>query len=77
MNDEPKYNFIEEKFKKVGTQEVYSKKYVLGRKMGKGGFAKCYEVTDLEGKSIMAAKIIDKSIMHKPRAKQKVKFKRK
>ncbi len=42
--------------------------------MGKGGFAKCYEVTDLEGKALLAAKIIDKNIMHKPRAKQKVRF---
>ena len=41
--------------------------------MGKGGFAKCYEVTNLETKRILAAKIIEKASLKKSRARQKVK----
>ena len=37
--------------------------------MGKGGFAKCYEATNLETKKILAAKIIAKSSLTKNRAR--------
>lgn len=40
--------------------------------LGKGGFAKCYEVTNLENKKVLAGKIICKSTLTKSRAKQKV-----
>ena len=40
--------------------------------LGKGGFAKCYEVTNLDTKKIQAAKIIAKSTLTKSRARQKV-----
>lgn len=47
-------------------------KYVKGRFLGKGGFAKCYEFTTVESKKIYAAKIICKASLTKNRAKQKL-----
>jgi len=40
--------------------------------LGKGGFAKCYEVTNMDNKRQLAAKIIAKSSLKRKRAKQKV-----
>jgi len=37
-----------------------------------GGFAKCYEFTNLESKKVGAAKVIPKISLTKSRAKQKV-----
>jgi polo-like kinase 1 len=48
------------------------KKYVKGRFLGKGGFAKCYEFTNLDNKRVSASKIIAKSSLTKSRAKQKL-----
>jgi len=53
---------------------IVIKKYAKGRFLGKGGFAKCYEVTDMETNKTFAAKIIDKGTLSKHRAKQKVKI---
>lgn len=62
---------IEEKITKTNG-EVIIKKYSKGKVLGRGGFAKCYEVTNLESKRISAAKIIAKSSLNRSRAKQKV-----
>ena len=62
---------IEEKITKTNG-EVVVKKYSKGKALGRGGFAKCYEVTNLESKRISAAKIIAKSSLNRSRAKQKV-----
>lgn len=59
---------IEEKITKVNG-EVAIKKYTRGKFLGKGGFAKCYEVTNLETKRVLAAKIIAKSSLTKNRAR--------
>jgi polo-like kinase 1 len=48
------------------------KRYVRGKLLGKGGFAKCYEVNNMETKKISAAKIIAKSSLTKSRARQKL-----
>ena len=37
-----------------------------------GGFAKCYEGTNLDNKKMCAIKVIEKSTLQKSRAKQKV-----
>ena len=50
-----------------------TKKYRKGNFLGKGGFAKCYELTDLETNVLYAAKWITKASLSKPRAKQKLK----
>lgn len=62
---------IEEKISKVNG-EMAVKKYLRGKMLGKGGFAKCYEVTNLETKKIIAAKIIPKQTLTKNRARQKL-----
>lgn len=36
------------------------KRYKKGRFLGKGGFAKCYEITDFETKEVYAGKIVPK-----------------
>jgi len=62
---------IEEKITKIGSDPVI-KKYLKGKLLGKGGFAKCYEITSLDSKKVMAAKIIQKATLTKSRAKQKL-----
>ena len=62
---------IEEKITKTNG-EVVVRKYTRGKALGRGGFAKCYEVTNLETKRVSAAKIIAKSSLNRSRAKQKV-----
>ena len=37
--------------------------------LGKGGFAKCYEITNLDTKKTNAAKIIPKNSLSKTRAR--------
>ncbi len=59
---------IEEKISKVNG-DIAVKKYAKGKMLGKGGFAKCYEVTNLETKKILAAKIIPKASLVKSRAR--------
>jgi len=49
-------------------------KYKKGRFLGKGKFAKCYELTNMETKKTYAAKIITKTALSKFRAKEKVIF---
>lgn len=51
------------------TGDIYIKKYQRGRFLGKGGFAKCYEFTNLDNKRISASKVIPKTSLVKVRAK--------
>ncbi|CAK94360.1 unnamed protein product (macronuclear) [Paramecium tetraurelia] len=62
---------FEEKITTVNGQ-VAIKKYQRGKFLGKGGFAKCYEATNLETKRVLAAKIIVKNSLTKNRARQKL-----
>jgi polo-like kinase 1 len=62
---------VEEKIVKFNG-DIVVKKYLKGRFLGKGGFAKCYEFTSLETKNIQASKIINKASLTKSRAKQKL-----
>jgi polo-like kinase 1 len=62
---------IEEKITQANG-EIKIKKYSKGKALGRGGFAKCYEVTNLENKKVLAAKIIAKNSLSRSRAKQKV-----
>lgn len=48
------------------------KRYLKGRFLGKGGFAKCFELTDLETKEIFAGKIVSKSLLVKQHQKDKM-----
>ena len=51
---------------------IQYKNYYKEKLLGKGGFAKCYEVTDMETNKSYAAKIVEKSSLLKGKAKQKV-----
>jgi polo-like kinase 1 len=62
---------VEEKVVKFNG-DICIKKYLKGKFLGKGGFAKCYEFQNLENKKIQAAKIIMKNSLTKSRAKQKL-----
>ena len=64
-------SIIEEKITKVNG-EVQIRKYIKGRLLGKGGFAKCYEFITQETNHSSAAKIIPKKSLVKSRAKQKL-----
>lgn len=63
--------FLEERITKSNGETVI-RKYAKGRLLGKGGFAKCYQVTNLDTKRILAAKVIDKASLTKSRARQKL-----
>ncbi|XP_042243081.1 serine/threonine-protein kinase PLK1-like [Homarus americanus] len=47
-------------------------KYQRGKFLGKGGFARCYELTDLKTRDIYAGKIVAKSLLVKPHQKEKM-----
>ncbi|KAH3698953.1 serine/threonine-protein kinase PLK1-like [Dreissena polymorpha] len=46
--------------------------YLRGKLLGKGGFAKCYEMLDLSSNKIYAGKIIHKHRISKPHQRQKI-----
>lgn len=48
------------------------KRYLKGGFLGKGGFARCYELINEDTKEVEAVKIIQKSSLVKPRSKQKL-----
>ena len=52
--------------------EPIIKKYSRGKFLGKGGFAKCYEFTNIESKKIIAAKIVPKATLQKSRQRAKL-----
>lgn len=52
--------------------EPVIKRYARGKFLGKGGFAKCYECTNLDTKKVTAAKIIPKSTLQKSRQRAKL-----
>jgi polo-like kinase 1 len=62
---------VEERIVK-STGETVVRRYVKGKFLGKGGFAKCYEFTSQETGVVSAAKVILKASLTKSRAKQKL-----
>lgn len=73
MNTNPDIEgqIIEEKYMDPqGDAQV--RKYQRGKFLGKGGFAKCYEFTNMDSQQIFAAKIIPKSTLKKTRHRQKL-----
>lgn len=49
--------------------EVITKRYIKGRFLGKGGFAKVFELRNLEQNKVQAVKVIHKASLTKTRAK--------
>ena len=66
-----KQEIIEEVIPSAGDNPKI-RKYLKGKLLGQGGFATCYEVTDLETKKSFAAKIIPKSSLARPKTKSRV-----
>lgn len=64
-------SIIEEKYTRPNG-EATIRRYIKGRFLGKGGFARCYEFTMPDSHKLTAAKIIPKSSLTKSRAKQKL-----
>ena len=56
----------------TNTEEPHIKKYKKIRLLGKGGFARCYELLDEETHHSLAGKVIKKSSLIKSRTKQKL-----
>ncbi|XP_072124563.1 serine/threonine-protein kinase PLK1 [Mobula birostris] len=48
------------------------KRYTRGRFLGKGGFAKCYEISDMESGEVFAGKIVPKTLLMKPHQREKM-----
>jgi len=47
-------------------------RYLKGKFLGKGGFARCYELTEMVSKDIFAGKIVSKQLLTKPHQKEKM-----
>ena len=56
---------------KNGEEQIFVRKYVKGQCLGKGGFAKCYEIQHKSSGKKFAVKIIDKKTLTKSKTKQK------
>uniref|UniRef100_A0AAQ4PH48 Serine/threonine-protein kinase PLK n=1 Tax=Gasterosteus aculeatus aculeatus TaxID=481459 RepID=A0AAQ4PH48_GASAC len=54
------------------TDPATGKCYCRGKVLGKGGFAKCYEMTDLSTSKVYAAKIIPHARVSKPHQREKI-----
>ena len=69
-NQQPQHSHpvVEEKFKQ-SDGSIGVRKYIKGKFLGKGGFARCFEFVNAETKQVLAAKIIQKSSLTKSRAK--------
>ncbi|KAM9331278.1 serine/threonine-protein kinase PLK2 [Gastrophryne carolinensis] len=57
---------------RIITDPGTGRRYSRGKVLGKGGFAKCYEMTDLTTNKIYAAKIIPHSRVSKPHQREKI-----
>ena len=56
----------------ISNKNSKKREYMKGRFLGKGGFAKCYELICKDNNKIFAAKIIAKSSIKSERQKQKL-----
>ncbi|XP_069483414.1 serine/threonine-protein kinase PLK2 [Ambystoma mexicanum] len=57
---------------RIITDPGTGRRYCRGKLLGKGGFAKCYELTDLTTNKVYAAKIIPHSRVAKPHQREKI-----
>ena len=70
-NEDSQVVIVEEKVTNALGEPII-KKYTRGKFLGKGGFAKCYEFTNIESKKIIAAKIVPKATLQKSRQRAKL-----
>ncbi|XP_077601078.1 serine/threonine-protein kinase PLK2-like isoform X2 [Stigmatopora nigra] len=57
---------------RIITDPATGKCYCRGKVLGKGGFAKCFELTDLSTSKVYAAKIIPHARVSKPHQREKI-----
>ncbi|XP_018614396.1 serine/threonine-protein kinase PLK2b [Scleropages formosus] len=57
---------------RIITDGVTGRRYSRGKVLGKGGFAKCYELVDLQNNKVYAAKIIPHARVSKPHQREKI-----
>ncbi|XP_074640436.1 serine/threonine-protein kinase PLK1-like isoform X2 [Tubulanus polymorphus] len=55
-------------YMELSTRTIYTR----GKLLGKGGFANCYELTDLNTKRVYAGKIVPKTRISKPHQREKI-----
>ena len=67
-SNQPQQTMVEEKVKQ-SNGEIGIRRYLKGKFLGKGGFAKCFEFINAETTFVHAAKVIQKSSLTKSRAK--------
>lgn len=57
-------------------EKMYDKErgitYLRGKFLGKGGFARCYELTNTATNELFAGKIVSKTLLVKPYQREKV-----
>uniref|UniRef100_A0A4W5Q4F7 Serine/threonine-protein kinase PLK n=1 Tax=Hucho hucho TaxID=62062 RepID=A0A4W5Q4F7_9TELE len=63
---------IKPELAQVVTDSKTRKSYSKGKLLGKGGFARCYEMTDLSNKKMYAVKVIPQSRVSKPHQRDKI-----
>ncbi|MEQ2213247.1 hypothetical protein XENOCAPTIV_011806 [Xenoophorus captivus] len=56
----------------VVTDPKTGRSYSKGKLLGKGGFARCYEMTDLSNNKMYAVKVIPQSRVSKPHQREKI-----
>ena len=72
-NDNKEQEFIEETPLELEEHEINTGaiiKYERGKFLGKGGFAKCYEMKRIDNGRIFAAKVFDKKGLSNGRSKK-------
>ncbi|XP_025890741.1 serine/threonine-protein kinase PLK3 isoform X1 [Nothoprocta perdicaria] len=57
---------------RIITDPLSGRSYCRGRLLGKGGFARCYEMTDLSSNKTYAVKVIPHSRVAKPHQREKI-----
>uniref|UniRef100_A0A8C3LRW2 Serine/threonine-protein kinase PLK n=1 Tax=Chrysolophus pictus TaxID=9089 RepID=A0A8C3LRW2_CHRPC len=57
---------------RIITDPLSGRSYCKGRLLGKGGFARCYEMTDLSSNKTYAVKVIPHSRVAKPHQREKI-----
>ncbi|XP_063318619.1 serine/threonine-protein kinase PLK3 [Pelmatolapia mariae] len=66
-HDQPKPEMAQ-----VVTDLKTGRSYIKGKLLGKGGFARCYEMTDLSNNKMYAVKVIPQSRVSKPHQRDKI-----
>lgn len=70
MGDKPQVKEVPETVCNSKKEQVLTR----GKFLGKGGFARCYELVDSKTNAVYAGKIVSKLLLQKKHQKEKVEF---